>query len=114
MCKYQPPEGIHSVGEHVELEISLYLERFPPQQRYLRRLIFDYLLKRECCITGEGALAHLQNFFMQSICLGCSTMKEIDLMSIGSYTELPGGNIALPQGYSSILAPIIKVKFVDF
>jgi len=90
LCKYQPPEGIHSVGEHVELEISLYLERFPPQQRYLRRLIFDYLLKRECCITG------------------CSTMKEIDLMSIGSYTELPGGNIALPQGYSSILAPIIK------
>ena len=37
-------------------------------------------------------------------------MNEIDLMSIGSYTELPGGNIALPQGYSSILAPIIKVK----
>jgi len=90
LCKYQPPEGIHSVGEHVELEISLYLERFPPQQRYLRRLIFDYLLKRECCITG------------------CSSMNEIDLMSIGSYTELPGGNIALPQGYSSILAPIIK------
>ena len=24
-------------------------------------------------------------------------MHEIDLMSIGSYTELPGGNIALPQ-----------------
>jgi len=90
LCKYQPPEGIHSVGEHVELEIQLYLERFPPQQRYLRRLIFDYLLKRECCITG------------------CSNMNQVDLMSIGSYTELPGGNIALPQGYSSILAPIIK------
>ena len=53
LCKYQPPEGIKSVGEHVELEIKLYLERFPPQQRYLRRLIFDYLLKRECCITGK-------------------------------------------------------------
>ena len=39
-------------------------------------------------------------------------MNEIDLMSIGSYTELPGGNIALPQGYSSILAPIIKVKLI--
>ena len=34
-------------------------------------------------------------------------MKEVDLMSIGSYTELPGGNISLPQGYSSVLAPII-------
>lgn len=53
LCKYQPPEGVSSVGQHVELEIRLYLERFPPQQRYLRRLIFDYLLKRECCITGE-------------------------------------------------------------
>ena len=52
LCKYQPPEGVRSVGEHVELEIRLYLERFPPQQRHLRRLIFDYLLKRECCITG--------------------------------------------------------------
>ena len=35
-------------------------------------------------------------------------MDEVDLMSIGSYTELPGGNIALPQGYSSVLAPIIQ------
>ena len=52
LCKYQPPEGVTSVGDHVELEIRLYLERFPPQQRHLRRLIFDYLLKRECCITG--------------------------------------------------------------
>ena len=41
---------------------------------------------------------------------GCDTMAEIDLLSIGSYTELPGGNIALPQGYSSLLAPIIKVR----
>ena len=50
-------------------------------------------------------------------------MKEVDLMSIGSYTELPGGNIALPQGYSSVLAPIINVSsklllgtrsFIDF
>lgn len=90
LCKYQPPQGIKSVGEHVELEIGLYLQRFPPQQRYIRRLIFDYLLKRESCITG------------------CDRMDEVDLMNIGSYTELPGGNIALPQGYSSILAPIIK------
>ena len=37
-------------------------------------------------------------------------MAEVDLMSIGSYTELPGGNIALPQGYSSLLAPIINVS----
>jgi len=90
LCKYQPPEGVTSVGAHVELEISLYLQRFPPQQRHLRRLIFDYLMKRESCITG------------------CHSMHEIDLMSIGSYTELPGGNIALPQGYSSLLAPIVQ------
>ena len=52
LCKYRPPDGVQSVGDHVELEIRMYLERFPPQQRHLRRLIFDYLLKRECCITG--------------------------------------------------------------
>lgn len=90
LCKYEPPDGIKSVGEHVELEINIYLQRYPPQQRYLRRLVFDYLLKRECCITG------------------CSNMNEIDLLSIGSYTELPGGNIALPRGYSGVLAPILK------
>ena len=88
--QYQPPEGVRSVGDHVELEIRLYLERFPPQQRHLRRLVFDYLLKRECCITG------------------CHSMREVDLLNIGSYTELPGGNISLPNGYSSILQPICK------
>ena len=30
-----------------------------------------------------------------------------DLLSIGSYTELPGGNIPLPRGFSSILQPIV-------
>ena len=35
-------------------------------------------------------------------------MDDVDLMNIGSYTELPGGNIALPGGYSTLLAPIIK------
>ena len=50
---FQPPEGIKSVGEHINLEISIYLQRFPHHQRTLRRLIFDYLLKRECCITGK-------------------------------------------------------------
>ena len=87
---YQPPDGVKSVGEHINLEVSIYLQRFPPQQRHLRRLIFDYLLKRECCITG------------------CDSMDEIDLIGIGSYTELPGGNIQLPHGYVSLLRPLIK------
>ena len=39
-------------------------------------------------------------------------MDQVDLLSIGSYTELPGGNIALPQGYSSLLAPIINVRVI--
>jgi len=91
LCKYQPPEGVKSVGQHIELEINIYLQRFPPQQRNLRRLIFDYLIKRECCITG------------------CDNMADVDLLNIGSFTELPGGNIKLPQGYSSILSPIVKL-----
>ena len=35
-------------------------------------------------------------------------MNDIDLIGIGSYTELPGGNIALPRGYSSLLNPILN------
>ena len=34
----------------------VWLSRYPPQQRYLRRLIFDYLMKRESCITGSISL----------------------------------------------------------
>lgn len=36
-------------------------------------------------------------------------MNEIDLLEIGSYTELQGGNITLPKGYSSILEPLERV-----
>ena len=72
ICKYDPPEGIKSVGDHIELEINIYLQKFPPGQRRARRLVFDYLMRRECCITG------------------CHNLKEADLLSIGSYTELPG------------------------
>ena len=35
-------------------------------------------------------------------------MDEIDLIGIGSYTELPGGNVELPNGYVSMLKPLIK------
>jgi len=40
--------------------------------------------------------------------LGCDTMTDVDLTSLGSYTELPGGNIRLPRGYTSILGPIVS------
>jgi len=90
ICKYDPPEGIKNVGDHIELEIGIYLQKFPPGQRRARRLVFDYLMRRECCITG------------------CHDLKEADLLSIGSYTELPGGNIALPNGYQSLLGPITQ------
>lgn len=36
-------------------------------------------------------------------------MNEIDLLEIGSYTELQGGNIVLPKGYSAILEPLEQV-----
>ncbi len=35
-------------------------------------------------------------------------MTDVDLTSLGSYTELPGGNIRLPRGYTSILGPIVS------
>lgn len=92
ISQYLPPEGIDSVGDHIKLEASLYLDKIKdPQERRLRELLFECLLKRETCISG------------------CDNMKEIDLMEIGSYTELQGGNIVLPNGYSSILEPLRKV-----
>lgn len=89
ISQYLPPDGIDSVGDHIKLEINLYLDKVTePAERHLRQLIFDCLLKRETCIAG------------------CDTMSEIDLLEIGSYTELQGGNITLPEGYSSILGPV--------
>lgn len=89
VTQYLPPDGIESVGDHIRLEISLYLDRYSDGvDRELRQLLFDCLLKRETCISG------------------CHEMSEIDLLELGSYTELQGGNITLPDGYSSILEPI--------
>jgi hypothetical protein len=91
LSSYNPPEGINSVGDHIILEINLYLASLLPEDRKIRQLLFDCLLKRETCITG------------------CDNMNEIDLMEMGSYTELQGGNISLPRGYSSILEPVCKL-----
>uniref|UniRef100_A0A2S2QAS1 Spermine oxidase n=1 Tax=Sipha flava TaxID=143950 RepID=A0A2S2QAS1_9HEMI len=88
---FDPPPGIHSVGEHVQLEIAIYLEKIPnADTRTLQRSIFNCLLKRETCITG------------------CNNMSDVDLVELGSYKELQGGNISLPGGYSSILNPIFN------
>ncbi|KAL4716124.1 hypothetical protein ACJJTC_013901 [Scirpophaga incertulas] len=91
LCQYLPPPDIHSVGEHINLEATIFLERLPSsEEKKLRRLIFDCFLKRETCISG------------------CTTMDEVDLLEIGSYTELQGGNILIPSGFSSILEPMTK------
>lgn len=90
LSTYSPPEGINSVGGHVSLEADLYLSTLPEENRRIRKLLFDCLLKRETCITG------------------CDKMEDVDLLEMGSYAELQGGNIALPGGYSTILEPIAK------
>lgn len=89
LCQYIPPPDIHSVGEHINYETELYLkEQTNEAEKKLKKMIFDCLLKRETCITG------------------CNNMNDIDLLELGSYTELQGGNIVLPSGYSSILKPM--------
>lgn len=89
LCQYIPPPDINSVGEHINYEMELYLaNQSNAQDTKLKKLIFDCLLKRETCISG------------------CNNMNEIDLLELGSYTELQGGNIVLPSGYSSILNPM--------
>lgn len=90
LSAYSPPEGVDSVGAHIALEADLYLSSLPPEDRRGRELLFDCLLKRETCITG------------------CDTMEEVDLLEMGSYAELQGGNISLPQGYSAILEPVAR------
>lgn len=89
LCQYLPPPDIESVGEHINYEIELYLaNQADTENKHMKKMIFDCLLKRETCITG------------------CNNMNEIDLLELGSYTELQGGNITLPSGYSSILNPM--------
>ncbi|XP_057321887.1 spermine oxidase [Microplitis mediator] len=90
LSAYVPPDGINSVGEHIKLESTLYLSSLPENERKIRQLLFDCLLKRETCITG------------------CDSMDQVDLLEMGSYAELQGGNISLPGGYSSILEPVTK------
>lgn len=89
---YLPPVGINSVGEHINLEIEMYLKNIgDTKEKEMKQQIFECLLKRETCITG------------------CHSMNEIDLMELGSFTELQGGNIVLPSGYSSILTPLVNM-----
>ncbi|XP_048266490.1 peroxisomal N(1)-acetyl-spermine/spermidine oxidase [Bombus terrestris] len=90
LSTYSPPDGINNVGAHVSLETEIYLSNLPSEERKIRQLLFDCLLKRETCITG------------------CDSMEDVDLLEMGSYAELQGGNISLPNGYSAILEPVSK------
>ena len=73
LCQYLPPTDIYSVGEHINLEIDLYLKNVTDvKEKNVKKLIFDCLLKRETCITG------------------CDNMDDIDLMEMGSFQELQG------------------------
>ncbi|EEB20543.1 conserved hypothetical protein, partial [Pediculus humanus corporis] len=86
LSQFLPPEGISNVGDHIKLEVALYLDRINDnKEKHIKQLIFDSLLKRETCITG------------------CNDMNEVNLIELGSYIELQGGNIVLPGGYSSVL-----------
>lgn len=86
LSQYLPPEGISNVNDHIRLEAELYLDKVTnSKEKHIKQLIFNCLLKRETCITG------------------CDDMREVDLLELGSYVELQGGNISLSGGYSDIL-----------
>ena len=89
LCSFLPPEGVNSVGQHLTLERDIYLRQFHASQQESRKLVFNYLMNRESCITAAD-------------------LNKLDLLEIGSYTELPGGNITLPSGFSSLLKPLAK------
>lgn len=53
LAEFVPPDNIDSVGQHIRLEIDLYLKSIcDKKDKHLREMIFRCLLKRECCITG--------------------------------------------------------------
>lgn len=53
LAEYVPPDDVDSVGQHIRLEIDLYLKSISDKKdKHLREMIFRCLLKRECCITG--------------------------------------------------------------
>lgn len=53
LAEYVPPDDVYSVGQHIKLEIDLYLKSISDKKdKNLREMIFKCLLKRECCITG--------------------------------------------------------------
>lgn len=57
LCEFSPPDDIFSVGAHIKLEIDLYLKTISNKEdRHLREMIFNCLLKRETCITGCNSM----------------------------------------------------------
>uniref|UniRef100_T1JH18 Amine oxidase domain-containing protein n=1 Tax=Strigamia maritima TaxID=126957 RepID=T1JH18_STRMM len=79
-----------SVGQKMEADIANYLSGFSASEAAVRKMIFVHLLNRETCISG------------------CDSMDEIDLADFGAYSELPGGNLTIPLGFSSILNSLIS------
>lgn len=109
LCTYAPPEDIFSVGEHIKLEVDIYLKSINnKEEKHLREMIINCLLKRETCISGchsMDEIGRITETHKKSQISNYLTFI-LDLLELGSYTELQGGNIVLPNGYSSILAPL--------
>ncbi|CAL1280878.1 unnamed protein product [Larinioides sclopetarius] len=87
----QNPPEIDSVGKHLEMDISAYLQQYQGEDAIMRRKVFDHLLSRETCITG------------------CHSMDETSLSDFGSYTELPGGNVSIPGGFQQIINFLVDI-----
>jgi hypothetical protein len=53
LCTYAPPEDVYSVGAHIKLEVDIYLKSISnKEEKNLREMIINCLLKRETCISG--------------------------------------------------------------
>jgi spermine oxidase len=66
LCDYSPPNEIYSVGAHIKLEIDIYLKTISnKEEKHLREMIFNCLLKRESCISGCTSMSEIgKNFFI--------------------------------------------------
>jgi spermine oxidase len=78
LAEYVPPDDIDSVGQHIRLEIDLYLKSISDKKdKHLREMIFRCLLKRETCITG----CHTMDEIGESS-LDLETLSSCDLFTL--------------------------------
>ncbi|KAG1680079.1 Spermine oxidase [Nymphon striatum] len=84
------PKKTSNLGDQLEQSLNKWLGEqnslgVSPDILKCHKLLFTNLLSRETCISG------------------CHSLSEVSLEDIGSFEELPGGNVNIPRGFQSVI-----------